>query len=67
MFSLTRHKFSHCDIEGGALLQVPSLRRPAMPDTEILDDRESLTPITESGELSVAEARSMPRIVNIAF
>jgi hypothetical protein len=38
-----------------------------MLDTEILDDRESLTPITESGELSVAEARSMPRIVNIAF
>ena len=32
---------------------------------DILDDRES--PITESGELSVAEARSMPRIVNIAF
>jgi len=38
-----------------------------MLDIEILDDRESLTPITESGELSAAEARSIPRIMNIAF
>ena len=66
MLPLAGHKFNHCDIEGWPL-QVPSPRRPTMLDIEILDDRESLTPITESGELSVAEARSMPRIVNIAF